>query len=186
MTINLSKTLSLLGVCSGLLALVGTLGCKPQRPTNQDLLAQYDGAEYQEDMVATKYKTVEDQGDSVKARTAAAIQQTITTVYVSDFEACLEKEMSRLENRWVAGDFSIEFTIEPSGLVSSAEMLKHDIKERRTLDDKGEFVSEGGAEPRMAEEFTSCVETKIYKWEFDPPPEVTYTHTYNGTIGEAW
>ena len=34
--------------------------------------------------------------------------------------------------------------------------------------------------------FGDCIVAKIYKWEFDPAPEVTYTHTYNGRIGEAW
>jgi len=166
--------------------LVAVAGCKPKQATNQDLLAQYDGSDYQDDMVATDYEDVEDQGDSIDPRTQAEIQDTIETVYVTDFETCLEKEMDRLENRWVAGDFSIEFTIETSGMVSAATMLSHDIQERRTLNGEGKFVSEGGAEPRKAENFTSCVEEKVYKWEFDPPPEVTYTHTYNGAVGEAW
>src|SRR5690606_10555842 len=115
-------------------------------------------------MVATDYETVEDQGASIDPRTQAEIQDVIETTFVKDFEACLETEMSRLENRWVAGDFAIEFTIEPSGLVSSARMLEHDIKERRTLNDKGEYATEGGAAPRPAENFTSCAETKVYKW----------------------
>lgn len=181
MTMN-TKILALVGLAS----LSVTFGCKPKVASNQDLLNEFGGEEYQEDMVATDYEVVEDQGASIDPRTQAAIQDTITTVYVSDFETCLEKEMSRFENRWIAGNFSIEFTIEPSGMVSAATMLSHDIQERRTLDDKGEFVTEGGAEPRKAEEFTSCVEEKVYKWEFDPPPEVTYTHTYNGEVGEAW
>jgi hypothetical protein len=178
-----SKILTLIGFAG--LALT-TLGCKPKMASNQDLLNEYGGEKYQEDIVATEYAEVEDQGDSIDPRTQAAIQDTIQTVYVTDFETCLEKEMDRLENRWIAGSFSIEFTIEPSGMVSAATMLDHDIQERRTLNDKGEFVSEGGKEPRKADNFTSCVEEKVYKWEFDPPPEVTYTHTYNGQVGEAW
>jgi hypothetical protein len=181
MTTN-TKILALVGLAS----LTATLGCKPKVASNQDLLNEYGGEKYQEDMVATDYEVVEDQGEGIDPRTQAAIQDTITTVYVSDFESCLEKEMSRLENRWIAGDFAIEFTIEPSGMVSAATMLSEDIQERRTLNDKGEFVSEGGAEPRKADQFASCVEEKVYKWEFDPPPEVTYTHTYNGQVGEAW
>lgn len=170
----------------GLACLAATLGCKPKVASNQDLLSEYGGEKYAEDMVATEYETVEDQGASIDPRTQAEIQDTIETVYVTDFESCLEKEMDRLENRWVAGNFSIEFTIETSGMVTSATMLEHDIQERRTKNDAGEFVSEGGAAPKQAENFTSCVETKVYKWEFDPPPEVTYTHTYNGMVGEAW
>lgn len=170
----------------GALSLVALAGCKPKQQTNQDLLSEYSGNKYAEDMVATDYEEVEDQGNSIDPRTQAAIDDTIRTVYVSDFEKCLENEMSRLENRWVAGEFAVEFTIETSGMVSAAKMLNEDIQERRTLNDEGKYVSEGGAEPRKATEFGSCVEEKIYKWEFDPPPEATYTHTYNGQVGEAW
>src|SRR5690606_37887746 len=177
-----SKSLSLIG----LIALVGALGCKPKTTTNQDLLNQYSGSKYESDMVATDYETVEDQGDSIDPRTQAAIQDTITTVYVTDFEKCLETEMSRLENRWIAGDFAVDLTIETSGMVSAVKFLEVDIQERKTLNDKGEFVSEGGKAPRKADNFESCAEAKIYKWEFDPPPEVTYTHSYNGRVGEAW
>jgi hypothetical protein len=182
MTMNPSKTISVLG----LMALVGALGCRAKPTSNQDLLAQYDSGKYEGDMVATDYETVEDQGASIDPRTQAGIQDTIETVYVTDFEKCLETEMSRLENRWVAGDFAVEFTIETSGLISAVKFLESDIVERKTLNDKGEFVSEGGKAPRKADNFESCAEGKIYKWEFDPAPEVTYTHTYNGRVGEAW
>jgi hypothetical protein len=182
MTMTRSKTVSLLG----LVALVGALGCRQKHATNQELLAEYGGEKYQSDMVATDYENVEDQGDSIDPRTQAAIQDTITTVYVTDFEKCLETEMSRLENRWIAGDFAVEFTIETSGMVSNVKFLEHDVKERKTKNNKGEFVPEGGSAPRGADNFESCVQEKIYKWEFDPAPEVTYTHTYNGRVGEAW
>ena len=182
MTMTPSKTISVLG----LIALVGALGCRPKPPTNEELLSQYDGGKYESDMVATDYETVEDQGDSIDPRTQAAIQDTITTVYVTDFEKCLEQEMSRLENRWVAGDFALDITIETSGLVSAVKFLEVDIKERKTLNDKGEFVSEGGKAPRTADNFQSCAEGKVYKWELDPAPEATYTHSYNGRVGEAW
>ncbi len=179
------KTILPLSLATLALGLV-TAGCKPKAQTNQDLLSEYSGDKYASDMVATEYETVEDQGDSIDPRTQAAIEDSISTVWVTDFENCLEKEMSRLENRWIAGDFAIEFTIEPSGMVSSASILQNDIRERRTPNAEGEYVSEGGAEPREASEFSSCVEEKAYKWEFDPAPEVTYTHTYNGSVGEAW
>ncbi len=168
------------------LGLVFASGCRPQQQTNQDLLASYGGEKYTADMVATDYETVEDQGDAIDPRTLASIDDTIQSTYVADFERCLEDEMSRLENRWVAGEFAVEFTIETSGLISSVTMLNEDIKERRTPDADGKYVSSGGAEPRVADEFGSCVEAKVYKWEFDPAPEATYTHTYNGQIGEAW
>jgi hypothetical protein len=182
MTMTRSKTVSVLG----LVALAGAFGCKPKHATNQELLDQYSGTKYESDMVATDYETVEDQGDSIDPRTQAAIQDTIETVYVTDFEKCLETEMSRLENRWVAGDFAVDLTIETSGMVSAVKFLEVDIKERKTKNGKGEFVAEGGAAPREADGFESCAEGKVYKWEFDPPPEVTYTHSYNGRVGEAW
>lgn len=176
------KTIALVGLAS----LVAGLGCRPKHATNQDLLAEYGGEKYQEDMVATDYESTEKQGDSIDPRTQAAIQDAIETVWVTDFESCLEVEMDRLSNRWVAGEFSVEFTIETSGMVSAANFLSSDIKERKTKNAKGEFVAEGGEPPRTAEGFGDCIVTKIYKWEFDPPPEVTYTHTYNGRVGEAW
>jgi hypothetical protein len=171
--------------CVGLASL-SLFACKPKLATNQEMLAEYGGEKYAEDMVATEHESTEDQGASIDPRTQAAIEDTIKTVYVSDFEKCLEKEMSRLENRWIAGPFSVEFTIEPSGMVTAVKMLSQDIIERKTMNAKGEYVAEGGAEPRKADQFSDCVEERVFKWEFDPPPEVTYTHTYNGQVGEAW
>jgi hypothetical protein len=173
-------------VLVGLASLSLTFACKPKLASNQEMLNAYGGEKYADDMVATEHESTEDQGDSIDPRTQAAIQDAISTVYVSDFEKCLEKEMSRLENRWVAGPFAIEFTIEPSGMVTAVKMLSEDIVERKTLNAKGEFVAEGGAAPRKADQFSACVEERVFKWEFDPPPEVTYTHTYNGQVGEAW
>lgn len=176
------KTIMLVGVAS----LVAGLGCRPQQKTNQELLDAYGGEKYQDDIVASDYEDTKDQGASIDPRTQAAIQDAIETVWVSDFETCLEAEMDRLGNRWVAGDFAVEFTIETSGMVSGAKFLSSDIKERKTKNAKGDFVEEGGEAPRVADGFGDCIVKKIYKWEFDPPPEVTYTHTYNGRIGEAW
>lgn len=185
MTMSHSKLITLLGIV-GMASLTATFGCKPKLATNQEMLDAYGGEKYAEDMVATEYEVTENQGDSIDPRTQAAIQDTISTVYVSDFEKCVEKEMDRLDNRWIAGTFAIEFTIETSGMVSAATLLQEDIRERRTPNADGKFVTEGGAEPRIAENFGSCITSLIYKWEFDPPPEVTYTHTYNGQVGEAW
>jgi hypothetical protein len=186
MNMNASNNLLLLGLSVGLVGLIGTLGCKPKVATNQDLLSQYGGEKYEQDMVATDYRDVESQGDSISPQVQASIQDTVTTVYVTDFEKCLESEMSRLENRWIAGDFAVEFTIQPSGMVTNVKFLEVDIKERRTLNDKGEYAIEGGKAPRVASEFQSCAEARMYKWEFDPAPEVTYVHSYNGRVGEAW
>jgi hypothetical protein len=176
------KTIVLVGIAS----LVAGLGCKPKQQTNQEMLAAYGGEKYQDDIVASDYEDTKDQGASIDPRTQASIQDAIETVWVTDFESCLEQEMDRLSNRWVAGEFSVEFTIETSGMVSGAKFLSSDIKERKTKNAKGEFVAEGGEPAREADKFGDCIVTRIYKWEFDPAPEVTYTHSYNGRIGEAW
>jgi len=179
---NNIKTITLVGIAS----LVAGLGCRPKQQTNQELLASYGGEKYEEDIVASDYEETKSQGDSIDPRTQASIQDVIETVWVTDFETCLEVEMDRLSNRWVGGEFAVEFTIETSGMVSGAKFLSSDIKERKTKNAKGDFVTEGGAAARLADGFGDCIVAKIYKWEFDPAPEVTYTHTYNGRIGEAW
>lgn len=169
-------------------ALVLAPGCaNSKRPSNADMYDQYANADhYSDDIEATDYENVEDQGASIDPRTQAQIDGQIRDVYVTDFEHCLEKDMDELENRWVAGTFTIEFEIETSGKVTKANVLSMDVQERRTKNDKGQMVSEGGAPPRQAAHFGECLESILLEWEFDPPPEVTFTHTYNGQVGEAW
>ena len=172
------------------LALVATAlgagGCKKaQQTTNADLAEAYDQHHY-DDMVTTEeYETHEDQGASISPRELEFIQQTIEE-YRGDFEHCLEAEMDRLENRWVAGNFVVEFHISTKGKVSEVKVLEEDVKERRTEGPDGTWVSEGGKPARVADQFGQCVHDKLLDWEFDPPPETDYVHTYNGQVGEAW
>ena len=152
-----SKLMILTAVAAGMVV----TGCaKKKVKTNQELGDEFSGGKYSEDMVALDYENTEDQGASISPQAQAQIQDTIETVFVTDFEKCLEVEMERLENRWVAGPFAIEFTIETSGLVSSANVLSSEILERRTQDADGKFVSSGGKPPREATEFNGCVEEK--------------------------
>lgn len=139
---------------------------------------EYDGDKYEEDLVTVKADEVEDQGDSVAPATLQAIQDTISNVYERDFGRCLQQDMDAYENRWMAGNFSVEFTINTDGKVIAASVLEMDIKERKS--------AKGQKEMREAKIFPSCVEESVYKWEFDPPPEVQYTHTYTGKVGEAF
>ncbi len=104
-----TKTIVLVGLASlpGLLT-----GCRPKQATNQEMLAAYGGEKYQEDIVASDYEATENQGDSIDPRTQASIQDAIETVWVTDFETCLELEMDRLGNRWIGGDFAVEFMLD--------------------------------------------------------------------------
>ncbi len=142
-----------------------------------DVYSEYDGKKYEEDLVTVKADEVEDQGDSVSPATLQAIQDTISNVYERDFGRCLQQDMDAYENRWIAGTFSVEFTINTEGKVTSASVLEADIKEQKTAK---------GKEARKAKIFPSCVEESVYKWEFEPAPEVEYTHTYTGKVGEAF
>lgn len=164
------------------LPLLTTSGCVNRRlekmnEREQSVYKEYQGEKYEDDLVSVEGEEVDDQGDSVAPATLAAIQDTITNVYERDFGRCLQKDMDAFENRWIAGTFSVEFTITTEGKVTSAEVLEMDIKEQKT--DKGKKA-------RKAEIFPGCVEESVYRWEFDPPPEVEYTHTYTGKVGEAF
>ena len=85
--------------------------------------------------------------------------------------------MNRLETRWLRAVFTVQFTIETNGSISEAKMLEMDAREYKT---------KKGAEAKVADQFDACVEGALLEWEFDPAPEVQYTHTYNGKVGEAW
>jgi len=161
---------------------VAVSGCKtgaPTEHTNSELYSQFAKQDhYSGDIqTASGQQKYEDVGTGILPATLASIEQTISEVYITDFEHCLEEEMSRLENRWVAGTFTIEMAIETTGVVADVRIFDVDIKERRFAD---------GATPREAEEFEPCVAEKVADWEFDPPPEVRYVHTHIGRMGEAW
>ncbi len=157
-------------------------GCASKRQTEKqnnnegDLFSQYDGANY-DDMETVEGDEVDDQGDSVAPGTLQNIKDTIENVYERDFGRCLQKDMDAFENRWIAGTFTLSVTINTEGKVIGAELTQIDIEERKVP--KGKTA-------RKAEIFPGCVEESAYKWEFDPPPEIEYTHTYSGKVGEAF
>ena len=169
----------LLFLVGGSLAVAGCKNTKSEKPTNRDLYSQFEQQDHYSDDIQTGSDQVnyEDVGTGIKPDTLFAIEQAITEVYVTDFEHCLEEEMSRLENRYVAGSFTIEIAIETSGAVSDIRIFDVDVKERRVPE---------GATARDAEQFEPCVREKVAAWEFDPPPEVRYLHTHIGRLGEAW
>jgi hypothetical protein len=171
-------------------AVVFATGCKRtgRAPSNTEMIDDIAGGEhYSDDMETTEeHPDHDDQGASISPREQALIDDTIREVYTTDFERCAERDMDALENRWIGGNFLVEFTIETSGKVSAAKVLEMDIRERKTKNDKGQLVETGGAPPREATLFPKCIETVLLEWEFDPPPEVKYTHTYRGQVGEAW
>lgn len=161
---------------------IGLTGCKTvdtTEHTNDELYSQFAAQDHysQDIQTASDQRKYEDVGTGITPATLASIEQTISEVYITDFEHCLEQEMSRLENRWVAGTFTIEMAIETSGTVADIRIFDVDIKERRVAD---------GATAREADQFEPCVFEKVSEWEFDPPPEVRYVHTHIGRMGEAW
>ncbi|MEZ4381462.1 MAG: hypothetical protein R3A79_08935 [Nannocystaceae bacterium] len=165
-------------------ALAMSGGCAKRQLNKMDdqeaaLAAQYNGASYEQDMVrADANQEYEDQGDSISPEALAAIQDTITNVYERDFGRCLQEDMDAYNNRWIAGEFAVEFRIDTKGKVIEVNLLEEDIKEIK--------LPPGQKEPRKAKLFGPCIERAIYKWEFEKPPEVEYVHTYTGQVGEAF
>lgn len=166
-------------VVGGALAASGCKTTETVEHTNDELYSQFEAQDhYSKDIqTASDQKAYEDVGTGIKPETLASIETTITEVYITDFEHCLEEEMSRLENRWVAGTFTVEMAIETSGAVSDIRVFDVDLKERRVAD---------GATARDADQFKPCIEEKMASWEFDPAPEIRYVHTHIGRMGEAW
>lgn len=176
-----SGTCSKVGLCAGLVLSLAAVGCAKKAPeptSNQALLDEFGGDEYADDFVtADKGGNHADQGQAVSAEAQLAVQDALQEVYLNDFASCLEQEMKRLDNRYIAGPFTVELTINTSGQVEKAEFIKWDIKERRTVE---------GQSPRVAEEFPACIQEAVKEWEFEPAPEAEYIHTYTGKVGEAW
>lgn len=163
--------------------LVATSGCTKRQLKKLDekessLRSQYDGGSYAENIMVAEGKEYQDQGKGISAKTLTAIQDTITTLYERDFVRCLQKDMDAFENRWIAGTFTVEFTINTAGKVIAVRFLEMDIKERR--------LAEGQSEAREVQIFPTCAEQAMYVWEFNPAPEVEYVHTYFGKLGEAF
>ena len=150
-----------------------------------DLYAQYQKTDYDKDMVKAEEGLSEYSGKSegsVSPKVLASIQDTLENVYERDFGRCLQKDMEAYENRWIAGTFSVEITINTAGKVTKVNMNAMDIKERKPP--KG--VPKDKFQPREAKLFPTCVDESAFKWEFDPPPEVEYVYTYTGKVGESY
>ncbi len=170
-----------LGLAPLLLAGVGC-AAKNKQKSNQDLYAEYENNEYSENIVAAENTAVYGEADQgISPRTLANIEDTIDVTYKTDFEHCFEKEMERMDTRWIAGSISVEFDIGTDGKVTAAKVLAEELKERKAPDG-----TELKGEARKAEKFDECLEEMVTNWEFDPPPEVEYTHTYSVELGEAW
>lgn len=172
---------AVLGLAPLLLAGAGC-AAKNKQVSNDELYHSFDDNEYQQDIVAGENSTQYGEADQgISPRTLANIEDTIDVTYKTDFEHCFEEEMERMETRWISGSISVEFDIGTDGKVSQAKVLAEELKERKTPDG-GELQGEG----RVAEQFDDCLERQVKTWEFDPPPEVEYTHTYSVELGEAW
>jgi hypothetical protein len=79
----------------------------------QDLYDKYQSSSYEKDMVThEETRDYADQGQGVSPKVLKSIQDTVENVYERDFGRCLQKDMEEFENRWIAGTFSIEFTID--------------------------------------------------------------------------
>ncbi len=147
----------------------------------QDLFAQYQKSDYEKDMVTHDgEQDYKDQGQGVSPKVLKSIQDAVENVYERDFGRCLQRDMEAFENRWIAGTFSVEFSIATSGKVTQARITAMDIKERKPPKGKKENQN------REAKLFGPCVEESASKWEFDPAPEVDYVYTYSGKVGEQF
>jgi hypothetical protein len=161
----------------GLLALGA---CRGPQTDNPDVAADYRGDnQYEDDIVtAKKRQDYADQGASIKPKTLANIEDTITNVYEKDFERCLEEQMDEAQTRFMRSAFVVEFHIATSGKASQAKVLDIETRKQDAKgSDLGEYDSSG---------MKKCIQDSIADWEFNPPPEVEYVHTYNGRVGEAF
>ena len=181
MRLSIPKTLALAALVGAATAASGCAKRQMNKMNSEEdaLFGKYDGSEYEKDMVqADNNKSYADAGTGVSPERLASIQDTITSVYERDLGRCLQQDMDAYSNRWIAGTFTVEFKISSKGQVIEARVLEQDIKERR--------LPPGQKQAREAKLFGPCIEAAIYKWEFDPPPEVEYVHTYTGKVGEAF
>jgi len=154
-------------------------GCKKKQTDNPDVAAAYRGSAYEKEIVTgQERKDYKDQGKGISPKTLAAIEDTITNVYERDFERCLEEQMAVYETRFLRTVFAVEFRIDTSGQAGDARVLSINMSRQNA---KGGDV--GTADPTGMKE---CIVKAIDEWEFDPPPEVDYVHTYNGQVGEAF
>ncbi len=162
---------------------LGLGACKNNQPSdNPDVAAGYRGADnndYEGDIVtADKSKDYKDQGQGISPEVLANIDDTILTVYLKDIERCLEDEMDEAETRFMRSAFLVEFTIDTAGKTSKGKVLEIETREQNA---KGADVGAHDSANMKA-----CIESSVTEWEFDPPPEIDFVHTYRGRVGEAF
>jgi len=164
-----------------LVALPALPACKKNRDAdNPDVAAGYKGNnKYEGDIVTARRRNdYDDQGQAIDPKTLAAIEDTITTVYLRDLERCLEDEMEEEGTRFMRSVFTVEFDIDTEGQASGAKILEIGLRKQNA---KG-----GDAGEVDAGRLKGCIETTIAEWVFDPAPEAPYKHTYRGQVGEAF
>jgi hypothetical protein len=166
----------------GALFVFSLAACGPQKPetTNADMANQFSGEKHEGDIVSTKGSaTHAENGTGVSMEAIHAIQDGIERVYSEDFNHCMEEEMERLGNMNVGGEFTFEITVETTGKVSEVQFLKVRVGETKPAPKQ--------KETREADQFAPCLEARMKSdWEFSPPPEKRYKHTYYGKAGAAW
>jgi hypothetical protein len=170
------------------LVLVATFaagGCAAKKlddADNPDVAQSYRGEDknkYETDIVTHKKRhDYDDQGKGIAPKTLQALEDTITNVYKTDFKHCLEEQMDAQETRFMRSVFTLEFTIDTKGKVTGSKIIEIWVKKQNAKgSDIGEVDSAG---------MKDCITAKVAEWEFDPPPEVVYKHTYRGQVGEAF
>ncbi len=180
---NISIRVANVLVAVGLTSLITGAGCKKKQDSdNPDVAAGYRGVEnnkYEDGIVtADRSQDYDDQGKGISPAVLQNIDDTVLTVYQKDIERCLEDQMDEQETRFMRSVFLIEFTIDTTGKTSKGKVLEIETRKQSAKgSDKG-AVDSGGMK--------SCIETSVTEWEFDPPPEVDYVHTYRGQVGEAF
>jgi len=164
-----------------LVALTVLPACKKQNDTdNPDVAASYRGNnKYEDDIVTARSRNdYEDQGVAIDPKTLAAIEDTITQVYLRDLERCLEDQMEVHDTRFVRSVFTVQFDIDTDGQAGGAKILDIWLRKQNA---KGSDKGELDAAPLQ-----DCIKTNIAEWVFDPAPEAPYSHTYRGQVGEAF
>ncbi len=162
---------------------LGLTACKNKGPTdNPDVAAGYRGAdnnEYEGDIItADRRQDYDSQGKGISPEVLQNIDDTILTTYLTDIERCLEDEMDVAETRFMRAVFLIEFHVNTKGQTTEGKVLELNARKQNAKGaDQGEHD---------AANMKSCIETSVKEWEFDPPPEVEFVHTYRGQVGEAF
>jgi hypothetical protein len=170
-----------LALAASLVALPA-FGCANARQKdldNPDTAAAYQDNRYKEDIVTGKEsQTYEDKGSGISQKALMGIQDSMATVYQRDFERCLEGEMDRYGTRFLRTVFNVEFTIDTTGKVTNVNVISVGVREQNAAGaDKGEKDAAG---------MKQCIIDSGMAWEFEPPPEIVYIHTYSGRVGEAY